>query len=258
MLALAGILVVGFAAWWFLIRSDAPPAPDLAIAVETAMAAQQPTTTAAPTATVAPSATVVPVSTVAPSITVGPAEPSGTWVVDPDIGSFQDFTSTWVGYRIDEELGRGIGATTAVGRTPLVAGTVVLADDVLVSAEVTADLRGLKSDRPYRDGKVFDVLQVAQHPEAVFVLDGPLPLVTGATEAAATVHGVLTINGIAVAVDATLDATLVGEVLTVVGSLPVVLADHGVEAPSAQIVISVADHGIVEFQLFLTHAAAIG
>jgi len=251
MLVLAGILVVGFAAWWFLVRSDAPPAPDLATAVETATAAQQPTTTVAPT-------TAAPTATVAPSTTAGPTDPSGTWVVDPDIGSFHDFTSTWVGYRIDEELGKGIGATTAVGRTPLVAGTVVLADDVLVSAEVTADLRGLKSDRPYRDGKVFDVLQVAQHPEAVFVLDGPLPLVTGATEAAATVHGVLTINGIAVAVDATLDATLVGEVLTVVGSLPVVLADHGVEAPSAQIVISVADHGIVEFQLFLTHAAAIG
>ena len=251
MLVLAGILVVGFAAWWFLVRSDAPPAPDLATAVETATAAQQPTTTVAPT-------TAAPTATVAPSTTAGPTDPSGTWVVDPDIGSFHDFTSTWVGYRIDEELGKGIGATTAVGRTPLVAGTVVLADDVLVSAEVTADLRGLKSDRLYRDGKVFDVLHVAQHPEAVFVLDGPLPLVAGVAEAAATVHGVLTVNGVAVAVDATLDATLVGEVLTVVGSLLVVLADYGVEAPSAQIVISVADHGIVEFQLFLTHAAATG
>jgi hypothetical protein len=270
MLVLAGILVVGFAAWWFLVRSDAPPAPDLASAVETAAAAQQPAATATPS-TEAPAATaslttVAPttgaLTTVAPTTavptTVEPPGPSGTWTVDLDIGSFHDFSSTWVGYRIDEELGRGIGAATAVGRTPLVTGTVVLADDAVVSAEITADLRGLKSDRIYRDGKVFDVLHVDRHPEAVFVLDGPLPLVAGITEAAATMPGVLIVNGVAVAVDATLEATLVGDVLTVVGSLPVVLADHGVDAPSAPIVISVADHGVVEFQLFLTRVAATG
>ncbi len=260
MLVLAGILVVGFAAWWFLVRSDAPPAPDLASAVETAAAAQQPAATATPS-TEAPAATASPTTaapTTAALTTVAPPGPSGTWTVDLDIGSFHDFSSTWVGYRIDEELGRGIGAATAVGRTPLVTGTVVLADDAVVSAEITADLRGLKSDRIYRDGKVFDVLHVDRHPEAVFVLDGTLPLVAGITEAAATMPGILIVNGVAVAVDATLEATLVGDVLTVVGSLPVVLADHGVDAPSAPIVISVADHGVVEFQLFLTRVAATG
>ena len=45
-----------------------------------------------------------------------------------------------------------------------------------------------------------------------------------------------------------------GDVLAVVGTLPVVLADHNVVAPSASIVISVADSGTVEFQLFLTRA----
>ena len=255
MLVLAGILVVGFAAWWFLVRSDAPSAPDLASAVETAAAAQQPAATASPS-TEAPAATASP--TTAVPTTVEPPGPSGTWTVDLDIGSLHDFSSTWVGYRIDEELGRGIGAATAVGRTPLVTGTVVLADDAVVSAEITADLRGLKSDRIYRDGKVFDVLHVDRHPEAVFVLDGPFPLVAGITEAAATMPGILIVNGVAVAVDATLEATLVGDVLTVVGSLPVVLADHGVDAPSAPIVISVADHGVVEFQLFLTRVVAAG
>jgi hypothetical protein len=38
----------------------------------------------------------------------------------------------------------------------------------------------------------------------------------------------------------------------VVGSFPIVFADHGIEAPGASIVVSVEDHGIVEFQLFLT------
>ncbi len=257
MLVLAGILVVAFAGWWFLVRSDAPPAPDLATAAETAAAAQQPATTVSPTSaaptTAAPATTATP-TTVAPATTAGPPDPSGTWAVDPDIGSFHDFTSTWVGYRIDEELGRGIGATTAVGRTPLVTGTVEVVDGAVTSARITADLRGLISDRTYRDGKVFEVLHVDQHPEAVFVLDAPVPLAEGTTELAATAPGELTVNGLSVAVEATLEATLVGDVLTVVGSLPVVLADHDVEAPSAPIVVSVADHGVVEFQLFLTRS----
>ena len=267
-LILIGVLVVAVAVWWFLVRSDAPPAPDLATAIETAAAAQA-TTTAAPattalpaTTTAAPATTALPATTTAapattapPATTVAPtADPSGTWIVDPDIGSFQDFTSSWVGYRIDEELGRGIGATTAVGRTPLVTGTVEVSNGVAASAEVTADLRGLKSDRTSRDGKVLEVLHVDQHPEAVFVMAEPVPLTTNATEMSATVPGTLTVNGVSVSVEATFEVTLVGDVLAVVGTLPVVLADHNVVAPSASIVISVADSGTVEFQLFLTRA----
>ena len=248
-LILIGVLVVAVAVWWFLVRSDAPPAPDLATAIETAAAAQATTTAAPATTTAAPATTAPPATTVAPT-----ADPSGTWIVDPDIGSFQDFTSSWVGYRIDEELGRGIGATTAVGRTPLVTGTVEVSNGVAASAEVTADLRGLKSDRTSRDGKVLEVLHVDQHPEAVFVMAEPVPLTTNATEMSATVPGTLTVNGVSVSVEATFEVTLVGDVLAVVGTLPVVLADHNVVAPSASIVISVADSGTVEFQLFLTRA----
>ena len=267
-LILVGILVVAVAVWWFFVRSDAPSAPDLATAAETAAAAQasttsaasattmQATTTAAPATTASPATTTAaPATTASPATTVAPtADPSGTWTVDPDIGSFHDFTSSWVGYRIDEELGKGIGATTAVGRTPLVTGTVEVRTGVAASAEITADLRGLASDRIYRDGKVFEVLHVDRHPEAVFVMAEPVPLTAGATEMSAMVPGTLTVNGVSVAVEAALEVTLVGDVLAVVGTLPVVLADHDVVAPSASIVISVADSGVVEFQLFLTRA----
>ena len=254
-LILVGILVVAVAVWWFLVRSDAPSAPDLATAAETAAAAQASTTSAASATTMQATTTAAPATTASPATTVAPtADPSGTWTVDPDIGSFHDFTSSWVGYRIDEELGKGIGATTAVGRTPLVTGTVEVRSGVAASAEITADLRGLASDRIYRDGKVFEVLHVDRHPEAVFVMAEPVPLTAGATEMSATVPGTLTVNGVSVAVEAALEVTLVGDVLAVVGTLPVVLADHDVVAPSASIVISVADSGVVEFQLFLTRA----
>ena len=224
-----GIVVVAVAGWWFVLRSDAPPASDLATAAETATAAQA-TTTAAP----------------------GPA---GTWTVDPTIGSFNDYTSNYVGYRVNEVLGNGIGATTAVGRTPLVTGTVELSDDALVAAEIVADLRGLRSDKVYRDGKVQATLNTDEHPRATFTLEGLVALGDIHGDDASvevTAPGMLTVNGLTAEMEVVVSAIRVGDVVTVVGSFPIVFIDHGVEAPSASIVVSVEDHGTVEFQLFLT------
>ena len=278
-LVVIGVVAVAVIGWWFLLRSDAPPAPDLASAVETASAAQTgstvatsttvthpttssayetTTTTQAPVATTAPTtATAVAVATTVPATTtaVAAASTAGTWAVDTDIGSFSDFTSTWVGYRVQEVLGNGIGSATAVGRTPLVVGSVVLTDDAIEAVEVTADLRGLRSDKVYRDGKVRSALHADDHPTATFALVGPVTLgdLDGdGVSVDAVVPGTITINGMTGPVEVTLAATLVGDVVTVVGSFPIVFADHGIEAPGASIVVSVEDHGIVEFQLFLT------
>ena len=278
-LVVIGVVAVAVIGWWFLLRSAAPPAPDLASAVETASAAQTgstvatsttvthpttssayetTTTTQAPVATTAPTtATAVAVATTVPATTtaVAAASTAGTWAVDTDIGSFSDFTSTWVGYRVQEVLGNGIGSATAVGRTPLVVGSVVLTDDAIEAVEVTADLRGLRSDKVYRDGKVRSALHTDDHPTATFALLGPVTLgdLNGdGVSVDAVVPGTITINGMTGPVEVTLAATLVGDVVTVVGSFPIVFADHGIEAPGASIVVSVEDHGIVEFQLFLT------
>lgn len=274
-----GVVAVAVIGWWFLLRSAAPPAPDLASAVETASAAQTgstaatsttvthpttssayetTTTTQAPVATTAPTTTTAAAaaSTVPPTTTaVAAASTAGTWAVDTDIGSFSDFTSTWVGYRVQEVLGNGIGSATAVGRTPLVVGSVVLTNDAIEAVEVTADLRGLRSDKVYRDGKVRSALHTDDHPTATFALVGPVTLgdLDGdGMSVDAVVPGTITINGMIGPVEVTLAATLVGDVVTVVGSFPIVFADHGIEAPGASIVVSVEDHGIVEFQLFLT------
>ena len=278
-LVVIGVVAVAAIGWWFLLRSAAPPAPDLASAVETASAAQTgstaatsttvthpttssayetTTTTQAPVATTAPTtATAVAVATTVPATTtaVAAASTAGTWAVDTDIGSFSDFTSTWVGYRVQEVLGNGIGSATAVGRTPLVVGSVVLTDDAIEAVEVTADLRGLRSDKVYRDGKVRSALHTDDHPTATFALVGPVTLgdLNGdGVSVDAVVPGTITINDMTGPVEVTLAATLVGDVVTVVGSFPIVFADHGIEAPGASIVVSVEDHGIVEFQLFLT------
>ena len=266
-LMVLGVVAVAVAGWWFLVRSDAPPAPDLASAVETASEAQAAATSASSTAPVSsttPTTTVSGYGTTASATSTAPpttapasttavsvAGPAGTWTVDTTIGSFNDFTSAWVGYRVEEVLGNGIGANTAVGRTPLVAGSVELSDDALLAVEVTADLRGLRSDKVYRDGRVRRALHTDDHPTATFTMVGPVALGDGMSiEVVAA--GTVAINGVAGAVDVAVAATLVGDVVTVVGSFPIVFADHAIEAPSASIVVSVEDHGVVEFQLFLT------
>jgi hypothetical protein len=49
-----------------------------------------------------------------------------------------------------------------------------------------------------------------------------------------------------------LAAQLEGNVLVAVGSLPITFADFGVRAPTAPIVASVEDRGVMEFQLYFT------
>ena len=90
-----------------------------------------------------------------------PAEPStagsetggiaGTWTVDPTVGSFDDFSGSFVGYRVQEELA-SVGATEAVGRTPDVTGTLTVDGTTITAAEFTADLTTLQSDEGNRDG----------------------------------------------------------------------------------------------------------
>ncbi len=67
-----------------------------------------------------------------------------------------------------------------------------------------------------------------------------------------TAAGTLMIKGVTNDIQVDLAATLVGEIVTVVGTFDITFVDYGVEAPSAPIVVSVEDHGVVEIQLFLT------
>ncbi|MDP6062481.1 MAG: YceI family protein [Acidimicrobiales bacterium] len=283
-LFVAAAVVLAVGTWLFLIRDTAPPAPDIGLAAQIAAEAQVPATTATPPPTTAapattaapppttaapattaapPPTTAAPATTAAPPPTTAapttaapatmvPGDATGTWTVDTSIGDYSDFTGTFVGFRVNEELGRGIGSTTAVGRTPQVAGEVELDGMVLVAAEIRADLRGLRTDRSFRDPKVQEALNTGTHPEAVFVLDGPVDLGEAGTSVEVSVPGTLTVNGISQAVSVDLSADMVGEVLAVVGTLDIVFADFGVEVPSASIVISVEDRGVVEIQVFLT------
>ena len=185
------------------------------------------------------------------------ADITGTWIVDTTIGSFgiDESTSSFVGFRIQEVLARGIGEVTAVGRTPRVDGTLNFVGGSLVKAEITADLTELRTDRSMRDSKVQSALNTSTHANAVFILDGEIS-VTNEQTIESVVSGSLTVNGLTNQIDVELQGQLVGQIITVVGKFEVSLSDYQVEAPSAPIVASVEDEAIVEFQLFFVEATS--
>jgi polyisoprenoid-binding protein YceI len=242
--AVAAAVVAVVAIWSLFFAGDAPPPVDLDDAAGGA---------ASPTASIAASPTASPAAS--PDASSAPADGlDGTWVVDTETGSFEDFSSTWAGFRVDEILGQGIGSTTAVGRTPGVTGSLDFAGSTLTAAAIEVDLTRIVSDRTRRDDAIQRSLETDTFPTATFILAEPLDLGTVPAEDQtfiATARGDLTIHGVTRSVEFPLEGRLVGETVVVVGSIPVVFSDFGVSMPSAPIVVSVEDDGILEVQLFL-------
>lgn len=180
-------------------------------------------------------------------------EPTGTWIVDPDVVGFDRVTGagSWVGYRIDEELS-GVGAFTAVGRSPRVEGEIVIDGSRVTAAKVQADLVGLVSDNANRDARVRPLF--TDRP-VTFTLSEPFDFGAVPEEGqrvAVTAAGVLRIGDIEQDVSVELSADVVGQRLVVAGSTIVTLADFDVRVPSAPIVLSVSDVATIELQLYLS------
>ncbi len=251
---LSALVVVLIAAggfiWWFF-RDDAPDTVNIADAaaqvdsVDTAAAAESASATASTAAAAAATTSATAASDV-----------SGAWSVDTSIGefSYEDSTGTFVGFRVEEEL-TGVGSTTAVGRTPEVTGTLVIDGTTVTEVTIEADMTAITTNESRRDDKVQSALGTGEFPTATFVLTEPIELgASAASGEAVTVQatGELTIHGVTTPVTIPLDAQVVGDNIVVVGSLDIVFADYGVSVPSAPVVVSAEDHGVVELQLFLT------
>jgi polyisoprenoid-binding protein YceI len=180
----------------------------------------------------------------------------GTWSVDTSIGSFSDFSDSWVGYRVDETLA-GNKANTAVGRTPNVSGTLSLSGTKITSVAITADMTALRSDDQRRDGQLQrQGIQTGQFPEATFKLSSPIDLGAVPSDGqaiTATATGDLTLHGETRSVQVPIQARLSGDVVTVVGSLEIQFADFSIDRPTSFAVLSVEDHGTIELQLHFRH-----
>jgi polyisoprenoid-binding protein YceI len=189
------------------------------------------------------------------SAATGASSLDGTWTVNTSIGSFSDFTSSFVGYRVAEQLAN-VGATTAVGRTPKVSGTLTVSGTSITAVSITADLTALQSDRSMRDGQLHtQALQTDTYPTATFVLADPITLGHLPAEGetiSVTAVGDLTLHGVTKRVSIPLQAKLASGVVTVVGSLPIAFADYSIAPPQSMMVLSVADNGTMELQLHFT------
>jgi len=203
------------------------------------------------------------VSEAAPVIPAGvsvsaPATLDGSWQVNQSLGSITDFSSSWVGYRVQEQLA-GVGGHTAVGRTPKVTGSLTLGGSTLSAVSITADLTVLASDDPQRDDQLRrQAIKTDSFPTATFTLNGPINL--GALPAdgktvAVSATGSLTIRGTSKSVQVSLRAQRQGGIIAVAGSLPIVFADYGFSGPSSFAVVSVNDHGLMELHLLFTHVS---
>jgi polyisoprenoid-binding protein YceI len=224
-LILAGVAAGGFGVWYILIGLPSPSA-------------------AAP---------VIPADAAVPA----PASLDGTWQVSQNFGSMSDFTASWVGYRVQEQLA-GVGGHTAVGRTPKVNGSLTLAGSTVSAVSITADLTVLASDSAQRDDQLRrQAIQTDTFPTATFTLTQPIALGSlpaDGTTVSATANGNLTIHGVTKGVQISIQAQRRGGIIAVAGSLPIVFGDYGFQGPSSFAVVSVNDHGTMELHLLFTHA----
>ena len=183
---------------------------------------------------------------------------AGVWTVQvaEDPGDLQgEPVVSFAGFRVDEVLGGGIGDFTAVGRTADVSGSIELTDNALVAATVEVTMSTLRTDNGSRDSQVRRALSTNDFPLAVFTLIEPVALTAGMADGEAfsgSAVGDLTIKGVTNRATFDLQAQLVGDTIVAVGSSAVVFSDYGVTAPTAPIVVSVEDNGIMEFQLLFT------
>jgi polyisoprenoid-binding protein YceI len=224
-----------FAGWYFVIRDTSPAGVNTAEQAEARDAA------------IAESAEEVGADTTAGL--------DGTWTVDATIGTFDDFSSTFAGFRIDEELA-SIGAKTVVGRTPDVSGTLEIDGTTITATQILVDMTTLTTDSASRNGQLKrQAIETDTFPEATFVLTSPIDL--GAVPAdgvsvAVTATGDLTVHGVTNSVEVPLTAELNSGVIVAVGEINLLLSDYAIDKPQAAVVLSVADNADMELQLFFT------
>lgn len=228
----AGLAILVFVVWFFIFRDTAPPAASLEDAIGS-----------------------VTSTTIAAGSTGSSLD--GTWTIDTTVGDGVLDDGSYVGYRVQEELAT-IGAKTAVGRTPALAGSFEFSGTILSTATIEADLSQLTSDDSRRDGAIRrQALETGAFPDASFVLTAPVDLdsvpAAGASFTAEAI-GDLTIHGVTRNVTVPINGQLVGDTVVVVGLVEIKFADYDIEKPTAGIVLSVNDVGEMEFQLFLARS----
>jgi polyisoprenoid-binding protein YceI len=217
-LVLVVLVAVGFAAW-YVFGDRAPAKPKL--------------------------------SATAPTSASGPKTPDGAWKVRAG-------PKVFVGYRIKELFGDAVLKRDAVGRTPVVSGSLTIANGHVTKAVVTADVSKLDSGRAARDSYARDnALEGSRFPTARFTLTAPITLpahLAKGQRVNTQARGTLLLHGVTHAVTVTLETRWNGPTIDAAGSAPILLADYKIDPPDTPIA-KVDDHGSLELDLQFVPAA---
>jgi polyisoprenoid-binding protein YceI len=240
-LAIAG---GGYGIWYLFLKPGGPPPVNIGTVPVPSLAGSPVSASAS-----------LPAATTAIASAAATSSVDGTWKVDTTLGSFSDFTSSFVGYRVQEQLA-SIGANTAVGRTPDVTGSMTIQGAQVIAAEFTADLTSLQSDDDRRDGQLRrQGIETARYPNATFKLTAPIDFGSVPADGQSittTATGDFTLHGVTKSVQVQLSAKRSSDVIVVTGSLPIAFADYHISKPQGFVVLSIDDHGTMEFQLLFT------
>jgi polyisoprenoid-binding protein YceI len=181
----------------------------------------------------------------------GAASPDGTWQVSDD-------GSSYVGYRVREQLAFLNSPTEAVGRSTAVTGTMTVAGDTVEAARIEADLTRLTSDESRRDNAIRQRgLESERFPTATLELAAPIRLAVSPVrgqEVRGQGKGRLTVHGVTREVDLDLKGRWNGSTIQVVGQLPVRMSDYQIQAPRVGPVVSIEDSLAVDFNLVFERA----
>jgi len=174
------------------------------------------------------------------------ADTEGLWVIG---------AGSELGYRVAEVL-FGV-PTEGVGRTDQVTGSIRLDGSTLTEASFTVDVASITSDDGRRDNQFRGrIMSASEFPTATFTLTAPADLGVEATEGASVttaVSGDLTLRGVTLPVEVTVEARITDGRLGVLGTVPVVFTDFGIADPSIT-GITVEPDGLIEFLLVLDPA----
>jgi polyisoprenoid-binding protein YceI len=181
----------------------------------------------------------------------GVATADGTWQVSDD-------GSSYVGYRVTEQLASLSSPNEAVGRTTAVTGTMEVAGDTVASVKIEADLTQLTSDESRRDNAIrMRGLESLQYPTATLELAEPLQLAGTPTQGQVVRGegtGRLTVHGVTREVELDLQGVWSGSTIQVAGQLPVKMSDYQIEPPRFGPVVSIEDSLAVDLKLVFERA----
>jgi polyisoprenoid-binding protein YceI len=184
-----------------------------------------------------------------------PAPTTDTAAADDFDGDWAPTTASEFGYRVEEVLA-GVN-TTAVGRSNEIEGLLTIEGTTATVVDITVQVENITSDDSRRDAQFTGrIMNADEFPTATFVLTEPIDfgrIPVGDEQITATATGELTLRGVTNPVTFEVTAQTTGGRIGVLGSIPVVFEDYGIENPSFG-VVKTEDNGLVEFVLVFERA----